>query len=104
MIKKILYTLVLIIPMNLVSCDNDDSELECDLSNQGIIVDWTGLDGCGLLIQADSTTYEVVNWSEMNFIPQDNMKVCFEFDFAEDDASICMVGTIIILTNCQILE
>ena len=90
--------------MALVSFENDDVELECDLSHQGMIVDWTGFDGCGLLIQADSTMYEVINWSEINFIPQDSMEVCFDFDFVEDAASICMVGPIITLTDCQVLE
>ena len=104
MMKKIVYTLGLIIPMALVSFENNDVKLECDLSNQGMIVDWTGFDGCGLLIQADSTTYEVINWGEINFMPQDSMEVCFNFDFVEDAASICMVGPIITLTNCQVLE
>ena len=104
MMKNIFYILVLIIPMDFVSCDNDDLELECDHSHQGMIVDWTGFDGCGLLIQADSTMYEVMNWSEINFIPQDRMEICFDFDFVEDAASICMVGPIITLTDCQVLE
>lgn len=104
MMKKIFHTLGLIIPITLVSFGNDDVELECDLSYQGMIVDWTGFDGCGLLIQADSTVYEVINWSEINFIPQDSMEVCFDFDLVEDAASICMVGPIITLTDCQVLE
>ena len=104
MMKKRFYTLVLIIPMALVSFENDDVELECDLSHQGMIVDWTGFDGCGLLIQVDSTMYEVINWSEINFIPQDRMEICFDFDFVEDAASICMAGPIITLTDCQVLE
>ena len=48
--KKLFYTLGLIIPIALISCVTDEVELECDLSHKGMIVDWTGCDGCSYII------------------------------------------------------
>ena len=101
--KKLFYTLGLIIPITLISCVTDEVELECDLSHKGMIVDWTGCDGCSYIIEADKAKYEVLNWDAINFVPEDSTEVCFEFELVEA-ASICMVGYTINLTDCQIIE
>jgi uncharacterized lipoprotein NlpE involved in copper resistance len=102
--KKILYTLVIIVPFVFIGCDNYENNPKCKFSNQGAIVDYTGLDGCGVLVQTDSETFEVVNWEEMNFIPKDGMAICFEYDVKDEWVSICMIGTMISITDCQVLE
>tara|TARA_B100000427_G_C15387279_1_gene541653 strand:+ start:337 stop:675 length:339 start_codon:yes stop_codon:yes gene_type:complete len=100
--KKILYTLVFIVPIVFVSCDND--EMDCDLSTHGTLIDYTGFDGCGVLVQTESETFEVINWEEMNFIPEDGMEICFDYNVEEARASICMMGQMITITDCQVLE
>ena len=101
--RKLFYILGLLIYSALISCGIDESELECNLSHQGRIIDWTGVDGCGFLIESDTVTYEVLNWDDLNFIPKDNTKVCFDYELVES-ASICMVGYTIHLTDCQSIE
>ena len=101
--KKLIYFLGLAIPM-FISCDLDDEEHNCDLTAQGVIKDYTGFDGCGLLIISDSLTFEVLNWDEVDFIPEDEMEICFDYEVELEAASICMMVEIIWLTKCQILE
>jgi hypothetical protein len=48
--------------------------------------------------------FEVVNWQEMNFIPEEGMEICFEYELEENMSSICMMGYIISITDCQVLE
>tara|TARA_Y100000746_G_scaffold191711_1_gene171944 strand:- start:221 stop:532 length:312 start_codon:yes stop_codon:yes gene_type:complete len=102
--KKILYTLVFFIPFVFVSCDNDENEIDCDLSTHGTLTEYTGFDGCGVLVQTDSETFEVVNWEEMNFMPEDGMEICFDYYVEEAWASICIMGQMITITDCQVLE
>ena len=102
--KKIFSTLIIIVPFVFIGCDNDENDPQCEFSNQGTIVDYTGFDGCGILVQTDSETFEVVNWEEMNFIPQDGMEICFEYNVEDAWASICMIGPMISITDCQVLE
>lgn len=102
--KKIFYTLGLIFPLIFIGCDTEDNNLDCDLTTHGTIVDYTGFDGCGILVQNDTETFEVMNWAELNFVPEDGMEICFDYDLEEAWASICMMGSIISITDCQVLE
>ncbi len=102
--RKIIYFLVLVLPIVFIRCDLDDEEQNCELITQGVIKDYTGFDGCGFLIVSDSSTFEVLNWDEINFIPKDGMEVCFDYDIELEAVSICMMGQIVWLTDCQVLE
>ena len=102
--KKLIYFLGLSLPIIFISCDSDDEEHNCDLMAQGMIKDYTGFDGCGFLIISDFLTFEVLNWDENNFIPEDGMEVCFDYEVELEEASICMMGEVIWLTDCKILE
>ena len=102
--KKLIYFLGLVIPIIFISCDSDNEEHNCDLTAQGVVRDYTGFDGCGFLIVSDSLTFQVLNWDEINFIPEDGMEICFDYEVELEESSICMMGEIIWLTDCQILE
>ena len=102
--KKKLYALGLIIPLVFIGYDEEDGNVECDLTTYGTIVDYTGVDGCGVLVQNDIETFEVLNWAEMNFMPEDGMEICFDYNVEYDWASICMMGSMITITDCQVLE
>ena len=102
--KKILYILILFVPFVFIGCNNDQNEIDCDLSTHGILTDYTGFDGCGVLVQTESETFEVINWEEMNFIPEDEMAICFDYNIEDTWASICMMGQMISITDYQVLE
>ena len=102
--RKIFYTIVLISPLLFIGCDEDENNTECNLSTQGTVVDYTGFDGCSVLVKNDTQTFEVINWVDMNFIPQDGMDICFDYTVEDGWASICMMGLIITITDCQVLE
>ena len=102
--KKFIYFLGLAIPIIFISCDSDNEEHNCDLTAQGVIRDYIGFDGCGFLIVNDSLTFEVLNWDEFNLIPEDGMEICFDYEVKLEEASICMMGEIIWLTDYHILE
>ena len=100
--KKILYSLALVLPLACIGCDQDD---DCNLMDRGTIVDYTGFDGCGfVIVMEDSSVYEVANWQEVNVIPKDGMDICFDYEVEDFWASICMVGQMISLTDCQVIE
>ncbi len=63
---------------------------------EGVLKDYSGLDGCTWVIESDSRTYEPLNLAEFDIALEDGKKVKFSFDNADDIAgSICMVGEII---------
>ncbi len=66
---------------------------------EGTIQDYTGLDGCGLVIELENgTVLEPQNWNtfENEVQLQDNQKVWVKYHSTEG-ASICMVGEIVLL-------
>ena len=102
--KKKLYALGLIIPLVFIGFDEEDGNVKCDLTTHGTIVDYTDFGGCGVLVQNDNETFEVLNWHEMHFMPEDGMEICFDYNVEYDLASICMMGSMITITDCQVLE
>lgn len=100
--KKMLYSLALVLPLAFIGCEQDD---DCNMMDRGTIVDYTGFDGCGfVIVMEDSSVYEVANWQDVNVIPKDRMDICFDYDVEDFWASICMVGQMISLTDCQVIE
>ena len=64
--------------------------------------DYTGLDGCGWVIEADEgAVLEPLNLDE--FIPDPNpgMRLAIEYQEASGYFSICMVGPIVTLMACE---
>ena len=66
--------------------------LDCNLT--GTVKDYTGLDGCGLLIELDNGV--VLEPAEMvpNFVIYDGQRVRLSYTELKDRASICMAGVI----------
>jgi len=67
----------------------------CENAKAATIEDYTGLDGCGLLLKL--TTGEVLepmNLNDFNITPTDGMKVWVKYHEVAG-ASICMVGPIV---------
>lgn len=86
--------ILLLIPM-VVGCAKSTS---CTAAIQGQIKNYTGLDGCGWVIEAKGKTFEPVNLNDFDpkFL-ENNKKVWFTYQsFAA--GSICMVGETIQIT------
>ncbi|MEN9995089.1 MAG: hypothetical protein RL762_1746 [Bacteroidota bacterium] len=67
----------------------------CENAQAATIEDYTGLDGCGLVIKLQSgEVLEPVNLNSFNFTPTDGMKVWVKYHEV-GLASICMVGPIV---------
>jgi hypothetical protein len=64
----------------------------CENAQAATIVDYTGLDGCGLVIKLQSgEVLEPVNLNSFNLTPTDGMKVWVKYHEV-GLGSICMVG------------
>jgi hypothetical protein len=75
----------------LSSCEGSS----CENAKAATIEDYTGLDGCGLVIKL--TTGEVlepINLNDFNITPTDGMKVWVNYHEVAG-GSICMVGPIV---------
>jgi hypothetical protein len=71
-----------------VSC----KRTSCENAQAATIIDYTGLDGCGLVIKLQNgEVLEPVNLNDFNIIPTDGMKVWVKYHEV-GLLSICMVG------------
>lgn len=67
----------------------------CDNAQAATIEDYTGLDGCGLVIKLQNgTVLEPTNLNSFNITPTDGMKVWVQYHEVSG-GSICMVGPIV---------
>ena len=85
----------------LASCDEDINACDGD----SIIVtveDWTGFDGCGIVLTTDSTNFEVFQWPESCEYTVGE-QLCITYN-ETPGASICMIGPMITVTSCQNIE
>ncbi|MFN5653909.1 MAG: hypothetical protein ACK465_09830 [Flavobacteriia bacterium] len=83
-------TLVIVISTSLLifSCNRTS----CENAQAATIVDYTGLDGCGLVIKLQNgEVLEPINLHDFNITPTDGMKVWVKYHEV-GLASICMVG------------
>ena len=78
----------------------------CDTANcsSGIVVDMTGLDGCGLMIVLDNGGKVL----EPQVLPagirlEAGKKVCVKYEELTDRASICMAGYIVKIKSLEYL-
>ena len=64
----------------------------CENAQAATILDYTGLDGCGLLLKLQSgEVLEPTNLNDFNITPTDGMKVWVKYH-GVGMMSICMVG------------
>lgn len=88
--KKILFIFISI--LFLFSCNRTS----CENAQAATIEDYTGLDGCGLVIKLQNgTVLEPVNLNDFGITPTDGMKVWLKYHEVSGMASICMVGPIV---------
>jgi hypothetical protein len=83
-------TLVIVISTSFLifSCNRTS----CENAQAATIVDYTGLDGCGLVIKLQNgEVLEPINLHDFNITPTDGMKVWVKYHEV-GLASICMVG------------
>jgi len=67
--------------------------------------DYTGLDGCGWVIEADEgAVLEPLNLGEFISDPDAGMRLAIEYQEEGGYASICMVGPIVTLLACESME
>jgi len=67
--------------------------------------DYTGLDGCGWVIEGDEgVVLEPLNLGDFISDPDAGMRLAIEYQEETDYASICMVGSIVTLLACEGLD
>lgn len=101
--KKLL--LILTLPLLLMAnrCTTDTEEVENNCNTVGLVVDMTGLDGCGLMIQLeDGKRLEVVNMPEGESLHAGD-EVMFDYEPA-DGMSICMSGEMVNITCYKVVN
>lgn len=92
----LLGSLILVSSLLLSACSKNDDV--CDNAQKGKLVDYTGLDGCGWLIELDNgKRLEPTNLSDFTIDRQDNQKVWISYQAAPSMGSICMVGEMVLI-------
>lgn len=68
----------------------------CENAQAATIEDYTGLDGCGMVIKLQSgEVLEPTNLNGFDITPEDGMKVWVKYHELQNVMSICMVGPIV---------
>ena len=95
LMKRSLPLFILIGLLFIISCEDKDETLDCDI--KATLRDYTGLDGCGFVLVLDNG--EVLEMGgfdeEPDFQFNDGMEVSISYDEMQGMATICMVGTIV---------
>ncbi|MFM6946948.1 MAG: hypothetical protein ACKOWW_07395 [Flavobacteriales bacterium] len=87
--QLVIFTISLVL---LSSCNRSS----CENAQAATIEDYTGLDGCGLVIKLQSgQVLEATNLNDFNITPTDGLKVWVNYHELSGMASICMVGPIV---------
>ncbi len=87
------YLTIATILIVIASC-NDPLSIPCENAVRGKVVDLTGLDGCGLVIElANGERLEPMNLNDFEFI--EDQEYWVSFSEITEMASICMVGPIV---------
>lgn len=69
------------------------------------LLDYTGLDGCGWVIEADEgAVLEPLNLGEFIADPDPGMRLAIEYQEEGGYASICIVGPIVTLVVCESMD
>ena len=79
----------------LFSCEKETTN-KCENSQEGILKNLTGLDGCGWIIQlSDGTKLEPINIDVFDIELLENKSVCIQYHERKDLGSYCMVGKVV---------
>ncbi len=77
----------------------------CEKENNcqnGILKNFTGLDGCGWIIQLpDSTKLEPINLEDFDIELVENKSICVQFQERADLGSFCMVGKVVEIKSIE---
>lgn len=81
----------------LISCEKEKKpENECENSIPGVLINLSGFDGCGWIIQlSDSTKLEPVNLEDSVIELEENKSVCVQYHERTDLGSYCMVEKVV---------
>ena len=91
--KALLYFLPFLLFINFPGCEKDDPAITGEI--EGIVKDYTGLDGCGFIIElVNGEKLEPVEIVSKVFKLFDNQRVALTYTELTDYSSICMVGKI----------
>ena len=95
LMKRFLPLLILTGLLFIISCEDKDETLDCDI--KATLRDYTGLDGCGFVLVLDNG--EVLEMGgfdeEPDFQFNDGMEVSISYEEMQGMATICMVGPIV---------
>ncbi len=70
----------------------------CSDAVKATIVDQTGLDGCGLVLQLSNEKYlEPTNLLDMKTDAKDGEKVWVSYHLAQSGGTVCMIGDIVVI-------
>ena len=80
--------------MNFPGCQKDDNPISGEV--EGIVKDYTGLDGCGFIIELDNgEKLEPAEMVDTGFVLYDGQRVQVTYSGLKDVGSICMAGKIV---------
>ena len=90
-------SLLVLFTFALASCQTYycDKPPQCDPQTEMVLHDYTGLDGCGWVLEDSSQVYEPINLGDFNITLQEGSTVYVDYDLVTDRASACMVGPMI---------
>lgn len=96
-----LTVVLLFMSMTFSSCESEKEENQVDLQ-EGILKNFTGLDGCGWIIQlSDSTKLEPINLKDFSIVLEENKKVYVHYHVRTELGSYCMMGKIIEIESIE---
>ena len=76
---------------------DDDAESSSIVRASGIVLDMSKFDGCGLVIETEEHILEPTNIEAFDIELADSTAVSFSYSIAYEQASLCMMGTIVTL-------
>ena len=103
LMKRFLSLLILTGFLFIISCEDKDETLDCDI--KATLRDYTGLDGCGFVLVLDNG--EVLEMGgfdeEPDFQFNDGMEVSISYEEMQGMATICMVGPVVRIMCMEII-
>jgi hypothetical protein len=91
MINRVTYWIYILAAIfTLTGCEGEQPDIVKE--STGIVKDYSGLDGCGFIIELSDGTKLEPFYLDSSFIFEDDQHVLVEYAILEDHASICMVG------------
>ena len=95
--KKFAFSSLILITVLFCGLESCKEKSSCDQGVKGVFKDFTGLDGCGWIIELeDKSVIEPSNLQDFMIIPRENKKIWVTYENAPL-ASICMVGQVVLV-------